>query len=80
MPTFLLAHTHEPRECDAAFAAWQGHESRLRGAVALATCVFGAHRVYWIASAPDARAALDLLPPFVAERAEVIEVRGTLIP
>jgi hypothetical protein len=30
MPFFLLHHQHQPHECAAAFAAWQGFDSPLR--------------------------------------------------
>ena len=30
MPLFYLHHSHEPDECETAFAAWKGFESPLR--------------------------------------------------
>jgi hypothetical protein len=80
MATFVLAHTHEPEQCSAAFAAWRGFESPLRRGTALSSCLRGDHSVYWLIEAADAHAALAQLPPFVAERTEVREVREVAIP
>jgi hypothetical protein len=73
--TFVLAHTHEPAQCPAAFAAWHGFESPLRSKPVLSSCVRGGHRLYWFVEADDVSAALAQLPPFVAERTEATEVR-----
>jgi hypothetical protein len=80
MPTYLLHHRHRPDECEAAFAAWQGFTSSLRGSSALSTCLEGGHELWWRISAHDSSAALDLLPLFVAERSSVARVREVLIP
>jgi hypothetical protein len=78
--TFVLAHTHEPAQCSAAFAAWHGFESPLRQQRVLSSCVRGGHGLFWLVEADDARAALEQLPPFVAERTQVTEVREVPIP
>lgn len=80
MTTYLLSHTHEPSECAAAFAAWSGTTSPLRGDVAWAGCAHGAHEVYWRVQASDPQAALALLPDFVASRTVATPVRDVLIP
>ena len=80
MPQFLLHHRHEPRECAAAFAAWQGFASPLRHRGAPSTCLAGGHAVWWHVEASTSRAALALLPEFVARRTEPIEVRDVDIP
>ena len=80
MPPFLLRHHHSPGECAAAFAAWQGFDSPLRGRPAASTCLDGGHAVWWRVEAADPQAALALLPPFVAHRTTPIAVRDVLIP
>jgi hypothetical protein len=80
MPVFLLAHRHEPQECAAAFAAWRGFDSPLRQGRAPSTCLTGGHGVWWRVDAPDAEAALALLPSFVAARTTATEVRDVEIP
>jgi hypothetical protein len=80
MPSFLLAHRHEPNECAAAFAAWRGFDSPLRHGRAPSTCLVGGHRIWWRIEAPDSNGALALLPRFVADRTTVTEVRDVEIP
>jgi hypothetical protein len=80
MPPFLLHHQHTPGECAAAFAAWQGFESPLRGRPAASTCLEGGHTVWWRVDAANPRAALALVPPYVARRTEAISVRDIQIP
>jgi hypothetical protein len=80
MPRFLLHHTHDAGDCHAAFAAWQGFESPLRGGTVSSTCLAGGHDVWWELEAGDAGAALALLPPFVARRTDAIPVRDVQIP
>ena len=80
MPVFLLAHRHEPNECNAAFAAWHGFDSPLRHGRAPSTCLAGGHGVWWRVEAPDLAGALALLPRYVAERTTAIEVRDVEIP
>ena len=80
MPSYLLHHRHDPDECDAAFAAWQGFMSELRGSSPLSTCLEGGHELWWVIVAPDSAAAIGRLPRFVAERSSVIRVRAVSIP
>jgi hypothetical protein len=77
---FVLAHTHKPAQCAAAFAAWRGFDSPLRSRTVLSSCVRGGHRLYWFIEADDATDALGQLPPFVAERTEATEVREVAVP
>ena len=76
----MLTHQHEPHECGAAFAAWKGFDSPLRHRPTLASCLQGTHRTWWRVEAPDAQAALALLPPFVALRTEVEPAREVQVP
>lgn len=80
MPRFRLCHTHQPSECPAAFAAWRGFESPLRRRTTTGTCVLGGHELWWDVDAPSPVAALAMLPPFVAERSQAVEVRDIAIP
>ena len=80
MATYLLHHRHRPDECEAAFAAWQGFASALRGSRALSTCLEGGHELWWIIPARDPAAVIDLVPRFLAERSSVIRVREVAIP
>jgi len=81
--TYVLTHSHEPRECRIAFAAWRGFDSPLRERAVFASCteaVDGRHRLWWTVEAGDERAALALLPPYLAERTEVTKVSEVSIP
>jgi hypothetical protein len=80
MPLYLLHHQHAPAECEAAFAAWLGFDSPLRGEDAASTCLEGGHALWWQVEASDRQAALALLPPFVAHRTDAIPVREVPIP
>jgi hypothetical protein len=80
MATFILSHRHSEPECAAAFAAWSGVRSPLRGDPALAGCAYDDHRVFWTVEAVDAAAALALLPAFVATRTRATRVRDQVIP
>jgi hypothetical protein len=80
MPLFLLQHHHDPEDCAPAFAAWRGFASPLRRHHAPSTCLAGGHDLWWRVEAPDASAALRLLPPFVARRTVPIAVREVVIP
>jgi hypothetical protein len=80
MPLFLLHHEHNPGECAASFAAWNGFESPLRHHPAPSTCLAGGHAIWWRVQARDMRAALALLPGYVAERTTPIAVRNVEIP
>ena len=79
MPTYLVCHHHDASECGAAFAAWRGFRSPLRGRSALASCRVGDHSVWWTVVAPSARDALGQFPDFVARRAEVVEIQEVLV-
>ena len=74
MPTYLVRHHHDPSDCGAAFAAWRGFRSPLRGRPALSSCLAGDHSVWWMVEAPSSPEALGQLPGFVARRAEVVQV------
>ena len=80
MPCFLLHHQHEPLECGAAFAAWRGFSSELRHRAAASTCLAGGHAVWWRVQAADAASARALLPPYVADRTTITEIRPVIIP
>jgi hypothetical protein len=80
MARFLLSHRHEPAECRFAFAAWQGFESPLRHRATMGSCHAGDHALWWEVETADAQSALAQLPPFVAERTEVHELREVEIP
>ena len=80
MAFYLLHHRHDALECDTAFAAWQGYTSPLRRQPAASTCLAGGHAVWWRVEALDRRAALALLPPYVARRTDAIPIRDVQIP
>jgi hypothetical protein len=80
MPFFLLHHRHEPAECAASFAAWQGFDSPLRHSNAASSCLAGGHGLWWQVEAGTAQEALRLLPRFVAERTTPIQIREVQIP
>ncbi len=80
MPRFLLCHRHTPEECGAAVVSWRGFSSPLRGRAATASCAYGGHRVWWEVETPDREVALALLPQFVAQRTEVVQVTELAIP
>jgi hypothetical protein len=77
---YVLEHRHAPEECRTTYAAWSGFDSPLRRNGALASCASGGHRLFWTVQAEDGESALSQLPPFVAERTEVSEVREVTIP
>lgn len=79
MATFILAHAHDQAECEVAYAAWRGYDSRLRGLDAMASCATGDHRIYWTVDADNAHEALTQLPPYLAERTHASEVRRVAI-
>ena len=76
----MLSHAHRPDECAIAIAAWKGFPSPLRHSRPLGSCANGGHRVWWTVEASDPRAALAQLPPYVAERTALDEVRDVPIP
>lgn len=80
MPRFLVIHRHAPDECGAAFAAWQGFDSPLRRSPAVTSCLVGRHEVWWTVEAPDLETVRAQLPPYVADRADVAEVRDFVTP
>ncbi len=80
MPSFLLQHRHAAADCAAAFAAWRGFDSPLRGRPVASTCLSGEHTLTWRVDALDAHAALGLLPAYVAQRTEAVRVRDVPIP
>lgn len=80
MPTFRIHHRHQPSECGAAFAAWSGFASPLRGEPALCSCFYGSHELWWDVDSADEREALGHLPPFLAERSTVSRISEHAIP
>ncbi|MFZ0014027.1 MAG: hypothetical protein WAL25_07920 [Acidimicrobiia bacterium] len=80
MPSFLLHHRHEPDECPAAYAAWKGFDSPLRGSRAQSSCRQGGHEIWWEVDAPDETGALSLLPGFVRDRTDATRVNRVDIP
>lgn len=80
MADFLLCHVHEPQECGSAFAAWRGFDSPLRRRQAWCSCRQGGHAIWWRVDTPDAETARALLPPYVAQRTDVIAFSETTIP
>lgn len=80
MPVYILSHRHREQECAAAFAAWAGTDSPLRGDRALAGCELGDHQVFWRVEAASGAEALALLPDYVATRTTAIAVRNVFIP
>ncbi|MBM2821380.1 MAG: hypothetical protein HW413_126 [Thermoleophilia bacterium] len=76
----MLQHSHEPSECRAAFAAWRGFESPLRGGLTLASCRQGGHELWWTVEAGGEESALAQLPPYVAARTQAIEVSEVAVP
>ena len=80
MPHYLLQHCHQPRECGVVFASFKGHESPLRHQATLASCRSGGHAIWWTVEAASARAALGLLPGYLADRTEAVRVGHVEIP
>lgn len=78
--TYLLHHRHESEECPAAYAAWKGFDSPLRGQEARSSCRWGGHEIWWDLKATDAGMALAKLPHYVAERSEAVRVGPVVIP
>jgi hypothetical protein len=76
----MLEHRHDPEECGVVYASFKGHESPLRHAETMASCLSGGHAIWWTVEAPSAAAALELLPYFVAQRSTVAEIREVTIP
>ncbi|HEY5144911.1 MAG TPA: hypothetical protein VII98_15530 [Solirubrobacteraceae bacterium] len=80
MPRYLLHHEHRPGECGAAFASFNGHDSRLRHRSAISSCIFGGHAIWWDVEAISEAAALQLLPYYVAQRTTVTAIARLQIP
>jgi hypothetical protein len=80
MPSYLLQHRHDPRECGVVFAAFKGHESPLRHRATLASCGSGGHAIWWTVDAASEQDALALLPFYVAERTTATRVSEVRIP
>ena len=80
MARFLLHHSHQARECTAAFAAWRGFSSPLRHRETIGSCLAGGHEVWWVLEAADERDALAQLPRYVAERSEAIPISAVQVP
>jgi hypothetical protein len=62
------------------FTAFRGYASPLRHSVALASCLVGSHEIWWIVEAATDLDALQLLPPYVAERTRASRVDEVSIP
>ena len=80
MARFVLSHRHNPDECAIAIAAWKGFPSPLRHGRPLGSCATGGHCVWWMVEATDERAALALLPFYVAQRTVAEEVQEVPLP
>lgn len=80
MTAFLLHHHHSSAECAAAYAAWKGFDSPLRGTSTYSTCAFGAHEIWWFVLAGSAPDALGQLPGYVAERTVAVPVAMVDVP
>jgi hypothetical protein len=80
MAIYILVHKHKPEECAIAAAAWKGFASPLRHGRPLGSCAKGGHRLWWTVQAADKRAALSLLPHYVARRTVAEEVQEVLLP
>lgn len=80
MPRYLLHHAHAARECGATFASFAGHDSPLRRRPTFGSCRLGGHEIWWIVSAASERAALRLLPHYVAQRTIAVAIADVEIP
>lgn len=80
MSCFMLHHRHDPSECGVVFAAFRGHQSPLRHRATLSSCASGGHEIWWSVEVKSEGAALELLPPFVADRTLVTRVSEVNIP
>ena len=77
---YLLQHQHEPTDCAAAFAAWKGFDSPVRGTKAWCSCQNGGHRLWFVVEAPHDDAALSQLPDFLARRTIASPIAEVPIP
>jgi len=80
VPSFLLEHCHDPRECGAVFASFKGHPTDLRHRSTLASCRSGGYTIWWKVEAASEQDALLLLPQYVADRTSVARVSDVEIP
>ncbi|MGZ4301853.1 MAG: hypothetical protein ACXVR9_12560 [Gaiellaceae bacterium] len=80
MARYLLHHSHRPDECGVVFASFRGHTSPLRRRPTLASCRSGGHAIWWTVESASAADALDLLPPYVADRTTATSVSDVQIP
>jgi hypothetical protein len=80
MAQYLLHHHHESHECGVVFASFRGHESPLRHLPTLASCRSGGHAIWWTVESATAEDALELLPPYVADRTTATSVSKVDIP
>jgi hypothetical protein len=80
MALYVLQHRHQPAECAAAFAAWNGFDSPLREASAWCSCPTGGHHLWFLVEAADGDTALGQLPRYLAERAEAVRVTAVRMP
>jgi hypothetical protein len=80
MARYLLHHSHRPDECGVVFASFRGHTSPLRHQSTLASCRSGGHAIWWTVEAASTADALDLLPPYVADRTTATSVSDVQIP
>jgi hypothetical protein len=80
MPSYMLHHRHEPRECGVVFASFKGYDSPLRHRETLASCGSGGHAIWWTVDAATEEEALELLPSYVAKRTEATRVNEVRIP
>jgi hypothetical protein len=80
MSHFMLHHCHKAHECGVVFAAFKGHQSRLRHQSTVASCRSGGHEIWWTLDAASEEEALALLPFYVAERTTAIRVSEVEIP
>jgi hypothetical protein len=76
----VIHHRHDAAECGVVFASFRGVASPLRHRPTLASCPGGGHEIWWSVEADGERAALDLLPFFVAQRSTVARVERVEIP
>ena len=80
MSRYLLHHRHEPRECGVAFASFAGHASPLRHRMAIGSCDYGGHAIWWTVDAASETDAMAMLPFFVSERTTATRVGDVEIP
>jgi hypothetical protein len=80
MALYVLQHRHQPAECPAAFAAWNGFDSPLREASAWSSCPTGGPHLWFLVEAADGDTALGQLPRYLAERTEAVRVTAVRMP